>query len=96
MSDLEKMSKMTTIESEELRSPYVIAELNNKIANKEIWRLRIYNEDNLMFSLLILDFKNLRISSTEYFFSVSNLNPYFNFILLYTEFTSIEYSNEEQ
>jgi hypothetical protein len=31
---------MATIESEELRSPYVIAELNNKIANKEIWRLR--------------------------------------------------------
>ena len=86
---------MTTIESEELRSPYVIAKLNNKIANKEIWRLRIYNEDNLMFSLLIFDFKNLIISSTEYFFSVSNLNPYFNFILLYTEFTYIEYSNEE-
>ena len=86
---------MTTIESEELRSPYVIAELNNKIANKEIWRLRIYNDDSLLFSLLILDFKNLRITSTEYFFSVSNLKPYFNFMLLYTEFTYIEYSNEE-
>ena len=83
-----------TITSEELRNQNMIAELNTKITKKEIIYLRIYNQDSLLFAVITSDFDKIWIKSSEFFFSVTNLYPYFNLMLSYEDFTYIEVNDK--
>lgn len=85
---------MATIKSEELKDQNVIAKLNTEIAKKEIVYLRIYNQDSLMFAIITSDFDKMWVKSNGFFFSVTNLHPYFNLMLFYEEFTHIEVNDK--
>ena len=82
---------MTTLTNEELKDSNVIAELNTKIANKKIDRLRIYKHDSLLCSLnpsalgIILKYdRHFGI------FRLVAYNPYLHILLTNIEFSLIE------
>lgn len=85
---------MTTITSKELRDQNVIAKLNTEITKKEIVYLRIYKNDSLIFSVITSDFEKIYVKSNSFFFAVTNINPYFNIMLFYEEFTYIDVSDK--
>ena len=73
---------------EELKDKNVIAELNTKITNKKIKRLRIYNHDSL---ICTLDPSEMKVHvGFDIFFSLSVLHPYLQIMLLDNEFSKIE------
>ena len=72
----------------ELKDRNVIAELNTKITNKKIKRLRIYNHDSL---ICTLDPSEMEAKvGFNLFFSLSVLHPYLHIMLLDNEFSLIE------
>ena len=79
---------MVTLTSSELKYGDVIAELNTKIANKKIARLKIFNHGSLICDL---DPSGLNVhASFDRFFSLSVLHPYLQIMLLDNEFSEIE------
>ena len=84
---------MTTITNEQLKDENVIAELNTKIANKKIKRLKIYNNGSLKFAL---NPSELEVHvGFDLFFSLSVLHPYLLIMLFDNEFSSIEITEVE-
>ena len=78
---------MTTITNEQLKDKNVIAELNTKITNKKIERLRIYNNGSL---ICTLNPSELKVHvSFKAFFSLSLFHPYLQIMLLDNEFSEI-------
>lgn len=85
---------LTTIKADQLKDQNVIAELNNKIAKKEIVYLRVYTQDGLMFAVITSDFEKIYVKSNGFFFALTNIRPYFNVMLFYEEFTHIIVSDK--
>ena len=82
---------MTTLTNLELKDPNVIAELNTKIANKKINRLRIFNHSSLICSLDPSEISvSLEYDRVRNVFSMISYQPYLYVILFDNEFSSIE------
>ena len=79
---------MTTITNEQLKDKNVIAELNDKFANKKIVQLKIYNSDSLIISFSPSEY-DVNIAYSMYF-NLTSLNPYFHILLYDNEFTRID------
>ena len=84
----------TVIKADNLKDQNVIAELNTKIANKEVIYLRIYNENNLLFGVATCDYDYVIIKSNNVFISVTSLKPYFYTMFFFEEFTGIVVSDK--
>ena len=79
---------MTTITNEQLKDKNVIAELNTKLANKKIARLKIYNNGSLIISINPSEY-NVYIEYGVYL-NLTSQNPYLHIMLFDNEFSSIE------
>ena len=81
---------MTTITTDQLRDQNVIAELNDKIAKKEIRMIKIRNNGDPIISLMASEYNTLVFQDKESFLSISNGNPYLHILLWYSDFTKIQ------
>ena len=79
---------MTTITNTELQNENVIVKLNTELANFRFFRVK--KNDSLIVSLISSDFKKLSLKNTQYFFDISNNNPYMHIMLFYEDFTHVE------
>ena len=81
---------MTTITNTEMKDNLIITILNNRIANKKIKDLYMFNKGFLLVSLQPHQNNELTLEKYESFLSIQDFKPYLHIMIPYESFTHID------
>ncbi len=81
-----------TLTSDQMKDETVIAKLNQKIADKKITELLIFENGNLLISLQPTDYKTLYFKEMIFYLGITNYEPYLHIFIKYLNFTTVKIS----
>ena len=81
-----------TLTSDQMKDETIIAKLNQKIADKKITELLIFENGNLLISLQPTDYNTLYFKEMIFYLGITNYNPYLHIFIKYLNFTTVKIS----